>query len=207
MTVDDVIGLAGTFLFDDSHAVWAAATKIKFVNEAAKAIALVRPDATATTTTHTLTANTPMQSIPATGARFLHLTRNIATGKPIRKISKEVLFETVYDWEPQDVAEIEFFMFDEENPLNFDVYPVPDSPFEVGLVFSAVPATVSSGDDIPVSGIYAAPLLDFVLHRCYGMETKGVDRPKSMQHLQAFYNALGVKTQNDLRLMQVQGAS
>jgi hypothetical protein len=206
MTVDDLVDLAGAFLFDDSHAVWTEATKIKFVNEAIKAVVLVRPDATATTINHTLTADTSRQSIPATGARFLHLTRNVATGTPIRKISKEVLFETVYDWDPQTVTEVEFYMFDEEDPLNFDVHPVPDSALVVELVYSDVPVTVASGDDIPLSGIYAAPLLDFVLHRCYGMETKGVDRQKSIQHLQAFYNSLGVKTQNDLRLMQVQEA-
>jgi hypothetical protein len=206
MTVDELVSLAGVFLFDESHDVWTEATKISFVNEAIKAVVLVRPDATATTTNHTLTADTSRQSIPATGARFLHLTRNVATGTPIRKISKEVLFETVYDWDPQTVTEIEFYMFDEEDPLSFDVHPVPDSALVVGLVYSDVPATVASGDDIPLSGIYAAPLLDFVLHRCYGMETKGVDRQKSMQHLQSFFNALGVKTQNDLNLIRTQEA-
>jgi len=206
MTVDEIVSMAGAFLFDDSHTVWTEPTKIAFVNEAIKAIALVRPDATAMTENHTLTADTSKQSIPATGARFLHLTRNAVTGTPIRKISKEVLAETVFDWSPQSVTEVDFYLFDAEDPSRFDVHPVPDSALVVELVYSAVPATVASGDEIPLSGVYMMPLLDFVLHRCYGMETKGVDRQKAQIHLQAFYNALNVKTQNELRLMQVQEA-
>lgn len=198
----------GLFLHDPTAAIWTETIKLAYINEAVKTIALVRPDSMATTTSLTMTANTPKQSIPADGTRLLYVARNVATGKPIRKISREVLNETAPGWEPQTVTDVDFYMFDEENPLVFYVYPVPNSALAVEIVYSQVPGVLTAqSSSLGVSDVFLAPIKDYAIYRCFGMESKGTDYQKATYYMNSFYNALGVKLQNEAALRAIQAVT
>lgn len=206
ITGSELLDDIGSLLFDDSNEVWDDDLKTSFINEAIGLIVLFRPDATAVTETLTLTADTPKQSIPSTGVRFLDLIRNI-DGRPIRKIRREELNDCIPSWATTETSTaIEHFMFDEENPETFWVYPVPTSALDVEIVYSDAPTMITSGStNIGISEIYLAPVKDYVLYRCLSMHTQGADAGRAAGYLNNFYTALGVKAQSDAVLNQVQG--
>ena len=196
----------GSLLFDEEGEVWDDDLKASFANEAIGLVVLFRPDATAVTETLALTADTPKQTIPTTGVRFLDLIRNI-DGRPIRKIKREEMNEAVPAWTTTETSTaIEHFMFDEENPETFWVYPVPTTALEVEIVYSDAPTefTVDSAS-LGISDIYLAPVKDYIMYRCLSMHTQGADAGKAAGYLNNFYTALGVKAQSDAILTQVQG--
>lgn len=194
----------GTLLLDPDGDVWGPYDKVRAVNEALNLIALLRPDATAKTEEVALTADTPKQSIPSGGVRFLDILWN-KDGAPVRKIKRETLNETIPGWTTETAAAIEHYMFDEENPKTFLVYPVPNAAITVELVYSSVPDEFKENSTtFPIAAIYEAPVIEYVLYRLLSMEGKGQDIVKASAHLNAFYNALGIKTRSDAILQQVQ---
>jgi len=200
----ELLNKLGTLLFDPDGDVWNNDEKTSAVNEAINTIVLLRPDAAAVTESTALTADTPKQSIPSTGLRFLDIVMNTG-GAPVRKIKREVLNETIPAWTTTTGSAIKHVMFDEENPKIFWVYPVPLTGFSVELTFAKkITEFTSKATSLGLDDIYIAPIIEYVLHRCLGMPGKGSDMGKSARHLSNFYNALGVKHKADAILKQVQ---
>ena len=206
LTGEALLESIGLILHDVEGEVWDDDLKASFVNEAISLIVLLRPDATAVTETFALTADTPKQSIPTTGIRFLDVIRNI-DGRPVRKIVREQLNDSIPSWTTTETSTaIEHFMFDEENPETFWVYPVPTSALEVELVYSNAPTEFDvDSTSIGISEIYIAPVKNYALYRCLDMQTQGADGGKAAGYLNSFYTALGQKLQSDAVLTQVQG--
>ncbi len=204
ITGSELLGDLKDLLSDPSEDIWDEDLKIDAVNEALRLIALFRPDAFAVTEDFEVSADTPKQAIPSTGLRFLDVIMN-SDGAPVTKIDKKVLSESVPGWTTETGSAIQHYMFDEENPKIFWVYPVPTTSFNIILVYSDTPATfLAASTSLGVSDIYISPVKNFVLHRCFGMETQGSDFGKASTYLNSFYTALGVKTQSDAILKQVQ---
>jgi len=206
MTGQEMVDLVQSYLTDESGEVWNSGLILSFINIAVKTTAMLRPDATARTDDVAIDADSARQSMPSDAARLLSINRNTGSGKPVRKISKEVLFELGLTWSAQSGTDIEHYMYDEESPLVFHVYPVLSSGGSVEMVYSEVPGTVTLESSLGLSDVYDGPVFDYVLHRCFGMETERIDRQKSALHLSGFYNALNVKIQNEARLKVVQGS-
>lgn len=204
MTGTELLAHLGTLLNDPDGDIWDSDLKVTSVNEALKLIVSLRPDAMAITEALVL-AQTAKQSIPSGGLRFLDIPMNTG-GLPVRKVSREELNESVPDWSITGDNTIEYYMFDEENPKTFWVYPVPNAAnVSVDIIYSTLPATFLSGSEsIGIDDIYLVPVVDYVLSRCFGMMTKGADFGKAASHKNSFFTALGVKTQNDALLKQVQ---
>lgn len=163
----------------------------------------MRPDATSTTITHALDLSAK-QSIPSDGVRVLDVISN-TDGSPIRKIDRAKLTELVPSWTRDTGTEIEFFMFDEENPTIFWVYPTLEEVGSVELVYSQSPADFTmASTGLGVSDIYIAAIYEWVFYRCLSMNSKRLDTSRAQAHLRSFYSAVGAKTQSDSLLMQVQ---
>lgn len=193
----------GKQLHDTAGDIWTTAIISEHVDEAQKLIASLRPDASATTATTALTT-TSMQTLPDDGVRFLDIPMN-TDGLSVLKITREKLTEMVSTWTTETGTAIEFFMFDEENPTVFWVYPKPSEAFNVELVYSAEPTTfTSSSTDIDISAIYITAIYEWTLYRCFSMECKGTDMTLAAVHLQNFFNVLGIKKNNEILLKQVQ---
>jgi len=204
MTGADLLTTLKSLLLDPDNGVWSETLKIAFVNEAMNTIVSLRPDSTATTAEVTLTADTPKQVIPATGAKFLDLIRNVG-GRAIVKTDRVALGKIFPDWPTQTGTAINYYMFDPENPSSFWVFPTPSSAISVEMVYSGSPtvftALVSS---LGLPDIYIAPITEYVLYRCLNMQSAGQNTEKASMHLQNFYTAIGAKTQGDALLAAVQ---
>lgn len=195
----------GKQLFDTDEVTWTAAVKSSFVNEAQHLIVALRPDANATTTTLEL-ATTSKQSLPSGGVRLLDIPSN-ASGAPVQKIEKDRLTELVPAWTTETGTALEFYMFDPENPTVFWVYPKPSAAFSVDVVYSAEPTEfTTSSSELGVSDIYITAIYEWVLFRCFSMQTKGAQLGDAQVHLNNFYKILGVKGNNEILLKQVQEA-
>ena len=206
MTGQDYSDLLKDYLLDSNGDVWSSSLRLAIINEAIQAVAMLRPDATAITIDYTVTADSDVQTLPSDGEKLLFVHSNINSGTPISKISKESLTELGIDWKPQSASDIEFYLYDAEHPKTFWIYPVPDSPLVIKLAYSARPSIIGLQDEPIVSDSYKAPIIEYALYRALNMETDRNNPAKSISHLQACYNALGVKLQNESAFNAVQQA-
>jgi len=197
----------GDLLLDPAEATWDVSKKESVVNEAILAICLVRPDAVATPIEITLSADSVRQSVPSGNSRLLDIVMN-KTGKPVRKILREVMNNSLPDWTTETTATaIEHFMVDEETPMVFYVYPVPTSGLILNAIVAANPVTFSSASaSIGISEIFIPSVIEYALYRCLSMEGQGQDMAKAASHLSAFFNLLGEKARSDAVLKQIQDA-
>jgi len=206
ITGEELLSNLSLLLYDGQGETWDDDLKTSLVNEAIGLITLARPDASAVTESFTVIANTPKQTIPATGIRFLDVIMN-TDGAPVRKTTREALNDTVPAWTTTTGTSIETYAYDEENPKTFWLQPVPDSALSIELVYSDTPDTFTiDSSSIGISDIYLASIKDYVLGRCYGMSTNGADLGKSASHMTMFYKVLGLKLESDIVMKQVQEA-
>jgi len=204
ITGEELLFNLGVLLNDQNETIWDQDIKLDFINEGLAAVVLFRPDATSTTESVALTADTPKQSIPSDGVRFLDVMMN-TDGDPVRKISRETMNESVPSWTTAAGSAIEHYMFDEENPKTFWVYPVPSSAISVELSYSKQPDEFDEdATELGIDETYLGAVKEYVLYRCLGMESTGQDLNKSVSHLNNFFSILGIKNQNDALLKQVQ---
>jgi|TARA_R110002020_G_scaffold299132_2_gene514886 hypothetical protein len=209
VTAQSVVDRAEFIFQDTSNIRWTAAELILWLNDAQREIALLKPDATATNTTITLATGTK-QSIPAGGNRLLKVIRNMSaasggTGKTaIRLVSRDALDTQEPNWHDPTVAGyskhtniVKNYMYSEEDPRNFYVYPGVAGSAYIELVYSANPATIAINANLGVPDVFANAVLDYVLYRGYMKETETASQQRATMHFQLFMTSVAGKTQID----------
>lgn len=209
-TAADLITILGQQLHDVGQDTWTESLLLSYLSEAQNQVALLRPDATAVVESFTL-AQAAAQELPAGGVRFLDCIRNLGVGgstpgRHIKRISRNEIDGYYPDWTSETSAnEIKRYIFEIESPRVFWVYPTPSvATLAVELSYSKSPTQLAStASTLSLDDIYIAPILEWVLYRALSMEAKGASKGLASQHQQAFYAALGVKSQSDQVLAQV----
>lgn len=190
---------------EDTDKRWSDADLVRYLNEAVLQIALVRPDATAKTSSVQLAAGTK-QDIPADGLRFIKLTRNMGSngstpGDSIGIADYDVLTQFSRNWHSQaQQSSVRDYVFDEVNPTVYFVDPpVTASPqVWVELVYSYAPVAVTLSDNIPLEDVYIGPIKDWMRRCAYKKETFSAESQNlSVLNESSFYQSLGVKTSAD----------
>jgi len=198
VTVQSVIDRAQTILQDTTGIRWPVVTElVLFVNDAQREIALIKPDASAVNTTVTLATGTK-QDIPSAGNRLLRVVRNMSaasggTGKrSVRLVSREILDAQTPDWHDPTVsgdaahtAVIKHYIYDEQHPRNFYVYPGVAGNSYVEIIYSANPTTVAQSGNLSIPDIFANAVTDYVLFRAY---TKDAEYAGNNQRATTHYN-------------------
>lgn len=216
---------AGIILQDMEHERWPLAELCHWINEAMLAIVLAKPSALTETRVFTLAKGT-LQSVTAISGSpaplaLLDIKRNILStspdlvgGRAIRATSGALLDAQAPDWHnPASVPWaplVRQFIFDEQSPLTFYVYPGNDGTGKVEGVLSVTPTPLeptgpagaedSYGATLPLQEPYAVPILDFVLYRAFSKDDTGAQPGRASFHYGAFASAVGLK-------VQVEGAS
>ena len=156
VTVDSVIDKVQITLQDTTGVRWPESELVSWVNDAQREIALLKPDASAVNANVTLAEGT-LQTIPSDGNRLLKVIRNTdANGKgqrSIRLVKQEVLDSQTPSWHDENVTgeaahstEVKHYVYNEENPRNYYVYPGTSSAaVKIDIIYSANPATVITG--------------------------------------------------------------
>lgn len=212
VTVQSVIDRVQITLQDTTGVRWPVTSElVVWVNDAQREIALLKPDAAATNATVTLATGTK-QSIPTGGNRLLRVVRNMSaasggTGKrAIRIVDRDVLDSTEPNWHDPSVSgdashgtNVKHYIYDEQNPRNFYVYPGVSGNSYIEIIYSDNPSTVALNGNLGLPDIFANAVMDFVLFRAYTKDAEFASNAQlAGQHYQLFLNGVTGKGQVDM---------
>ena len=201
-------------LQDETNVRWTEAELLGWINSGQREVAIAKPNALTSNTTMQLTASSTKQTIPATGIQLMEVVRNMGAdgltpGRVITGIDRSVLDGTIPNWHSNanTAGVITHFTFDPRDPKTFYVYPkAPATALYVELLISINPTQLASmASNIAYDDIYETVLIDYVLYRAYGKDSKHTSNmQRSTNHYQAFQNALGLKSRGEMMLSPVQ---
>jgi hypothetical protein len=210
VTVQSVLDRVSLILQDTANIRWAESELLYWINDAQREIVLIKPDASATNTTVTLVTGTK-QEIPADGNRLLRVVRNMSAasggtgGKVIRIVAEDLLDVQTPSWHlptaTGDAAHgtvVKHFVYNEQNPRNFYVYPGVSGDAYIEIVYSANPAEVTASDNIGLPDIYSTAILNYVLYMSFMKDTNYAgNAQRASNHYQLFMAAVTGKGQVD----------
>lgn len=199
MTGVQIQARVSAILQDLATTRWTVPEILNYINDAQREIAILRPDATATTEVLALNAADVRQTLPVIATRLLDVTRNInadgSPGRAVRQVSRKLMDAQNPFWSSDPWGGyVVNYMFDERNPYMFFVYPRPAAGAKVEVVYSAAPTDLTDiGDNIELDDVWFNPMVSFVLSLCYA---KDDDYARNLD---------AAKTWMDLFTSQVQG--
>tara|TARA_R110002110_G_scaffold48137_1_gene143873 strand:- start:18507 stop:19232 length:726 start_codon:yes stop_codon:yes gene_type:complete len=169
-------------LQDTTGVRWLDAELLRYLNDAQREIVNLRPDSSADHSNVQLATGTE-QVIPDVGLRLIKVVRNMnaaggsATGKRvIRIVDREILDTQEPDWHDPTVSGaaahttvVKHYIFDEDDPRKFYVYPGVAGNAFVEIVYSRSPTDFANGSSAVsyLDDTYANAIIDHVLYRCY----------------------------------------
>jgi hypothetical protein len=213
-----IMTLAGRNLNDEGAVRWTLPELCDWINEAVKAILLAKPSAYSQPVVLNLQSGT-LQSLLTAHLSLLRVTRNItATGSPpvggriIRPTTRDALDASSPYWHVSSSVpfqkEVRQYVYDEENPREFYVYPGNNGTGMIEALVSMLPTPVSAAVgsknptdvaayavDVGLTDLYQAPVLDYVLFRAFSKDDPAGNPAGATAHFQAFAAAIGMKTQ------------
>lgn len=221
MTGAELLTRAATILQDAAHTRWPLPELVNWTNDGMRAIVLAKPSANAASVVLSLAYGTRQTLTDATHLMLLRIPRNLKSadtprvgGRVVRPTTREVLDASSPSWHDPIEApfkrEVRQYVYDEEEPRAFYVYPGNTGEGFVEAVVSKLPTPLTASGDPNTIGSYSAELalpepypvvlLDYVLARAFAKDDMAGDASRAAMHYQAFAAALGVK-------IQVEGAN
>ncbi len=211
----DIITRAGTILQDNTYVRWMLPELADWLNEAQRATVLAKPSANASAVLISLAEGT-LQTLDAQYLHLLRIMRNVRDvgpprlgGRAIRPTSRELLDSSSPNW--HDPTEWRFrdearqYIYEEQNPREFYVFPGNDGTGTIEAVVSTLPTEIvatddvddiaSYGQEIGLPEPYAPVLLDYVLYRAFAKDDVAAESARSRIHYNDFAAALGLKIQ------------
>lgn len=177
---------------------WTCEDLLGFVTDGMYQIVLLRPDANAVVEAVPLTGGSK-QTLPAQGTQLLGVVRNMGAdgrtpGRAVSLVERPALDAVNMMWHMDaPCSEIDHYAYNEKVPTVFWVCPVPEEGVWVELEYGVVPSALTGLDDeTDLGDIWKGPLMDYVFHRCYGVNASSpADLMKSKEYLSRFYLSLG----------------
>lgn len=211
VSVQSVIDRVQATLQDTTGVRWPVVGElVLWVNDAQREIALLKPDASAKNTTITLATGTK-QDLPSDGNRLLRAVRNMSAasggtgGRAVRLVQREILDAQSPSWHDPTVtgdaahtAIVKHYVYDEQNPRNFYVYPGISGDAYLEIIYSANPSTVAQGDNLDIPDIYANAVMNYVLYMAYMKDADYAgNSQRAASHFQLFTTSVTGKGQID----------
>jgi hypothetical protein len=225
MQASQIMDHVARLALDEDHVRWPLSELAIWINDAQREVALLRPSAFSSNTVLSLVQGT-RQELDAAHVQLLRVIRNVTLGtggariggRVVRVIGREVLDAQVPDWHMSRAVPfspiVKHFIFDEEDPRGYYVYPgntgtgmvegiVVRRPREIAAQAGGNPEMIAAyagtAAALDLEDIYFNPVVDYVLYR---MHTKDMQAAGAAQraaaHYQQFVTALGLKAQSDL---------
>jgi hypothetical protein len=215
LTGANIISRVQDTLQDTTSVRWPEAELLRYINDSQREIINFRPEASATHANVQLVVGTE-QSLPTGGLRLIKVVRGMsatstsATGKrAIRLVNVEILNTQEPDWHNPSVsgdaahgAAPKHYIFDEDDPRKYYVYPGVAGNAFVEIVYSAAPADLANTSAvISVDDVFGNAIIDFVLYRCYMKDAEYAGNSQRAQiHYQLFGNSIGQGSQAQVLL-------
>lgn len=179
---------------------WLDSELLDWINDAQREIVLLKPNSYSAVENLTLVQGTK-QTLPASGLLLLTVIRNVG-GKAVRRVDRNILDSENPNWHSAaSSSTVEHFVFDEDAPETFWVYPPqPATPGSVEIIYSKAPAALGSlASTITLNDVYSNVILDYILYRAYSKDTDYAgNQQRAANHYNAFNNSLGVKAQSEM---------
>lgn len=207
MLASEIIDGVAEVLQDDGNVTWTAPQLLAWLNDAQRAVAGLRADASTVTGNVALAAGT-RQVLPAVGLRLLDVIRNMGIngatpGRAINQVSRSDLDNYNPDWHAANTATVvKEFVFDERDGDVFYVNPPADGTSEIEVLYTVTPAEcTAASDEIALNDNYAPAMTEWMLYRCFARDSAQTPNGfRADRHFRNFFNLLGVKLQEDLRV-------
>lgn len=185
---------------------WTNEELLGWLNESYQAIVAIKPDASSANKVMDCVEGT-RQEIPADGHRLLDIVRNTAVeagGYSVMKTSRSALDATRRAWHNETPsATIELFVFDDNDPRHFYVYPPATNTAKLEIIYSAVPeahaadqADNDATEVIRLGDSYAPAIVDYVLARAYSKDAEhAANLNRAQMHANSFVSMMGAEAQ------------
>ena len=201
-----------SILQDTANVRWTEAELLNYINDGQREIANLKPDATALHSNVQLVTGTK-QAIPTDGLRLLSVVRNMydasggATGgKAIRLVARDILDTQEPNWHDPTVTgdathgtTPKHFMFDENDPLNYYVYPGIAGNAYAEIIYSQRPTDLANTSaTIAVPDNYSNALIDYCCFRAFMKDAEFAgNQQRAGAHYQTFTVSVSGKAQID----------
>lgn len=191
----------------DLNKVAVTATQwLAWLNDAQRAVVLVRPDAKSTTENFQLLAGVNEHFLPAGRARLLGLIRNqgptgVTVGRAIIGPSKQEEMDGADpEWHLTVGDYVVTYVYNEETPDVFYSYPTIPEVWYVRAKFVVNPTDlVSAGSTVDLDDIYAPALREWMLYASFARDSEQTPNyARAGRHFNAFFALLGVKLKADM---------
>lgn len=197
---------AAEILVDRTYVTYLESQLLAWVNDAQRAVVLVRPDAKASRESVSLTPEVSRQTLPAGALRLGGLIRNMGEdGNTIGRaitgpVPREPLDAVSPNWAVTPGAYVQQYVYEEDAPQYFDVYPPVTGTWYVEAKLYRVPADVSvSSGAIDLDDIYAPALREWLLYNTFARDSERTPNyVRAGRHFVNFFQLLGIKTRADL---------
>jgi len=173
---------------------WLDPELLKWLNDAQREIVLLKPNAYSAVESVSLVPGTK-QALPAAGLLLLAIVRN-TNGSAVRRVDRNIMDSENNSWHQDQATDmIEHYIFDEDAPDTFWVYPPNTGGGSVEVIYSKAPSDLTAlSSTITLNDIYANVILDYLLYRAYSKDTDYAgNQTRATNHYNAFNNSLGVK--------------
>lgn len=190
----------GELLTDEGLDFWTKAYQAKSVNEAAKAIIKLKPEANYKRFAFSCDAGKSLQSLPGDAFKLLDVEGVVdADGHvccAIKPNSVNELNRQEPGWRKAELSEsIEFFLYEDIKPREFWLYPRPAAGLRVSLVYSFFPPVVTKNSErLEMLDQYESDIVNYCLWRAWQRE--GTEQ-KIMAARQVFHEEMGIADKSD----------
>ena len=199
-------------LQDTANVRWTVTELLNYINDGQREIVNIQPGATATHSNVQLVTGTK-QSIPTDGLKLISVLRNMSStinaatgGRAIRLVSWDILDTQDPNWhDPTATGDAthgttpKHYLFDENDPLNFYVYPGVAGNAYVELVYSQRPTDLSAASStIGIPDNYSNAIIDYCLFRAFTKDAEFAGNgARAGVHYQMFAVSVQGKAQID----------
>jgi hypothetical protein len=197
---NDILLRAADIIQDQTNVRWPQEELLRYLNDARREIAVVRPDLYATTSTVTLVAGTK-QSLPTDGIRLIDVIRNMpagAAGAAIRIVEREILDAQKPSWHTETAsAATKHFMYDERNPRVYYLYPPATGSHQIEITYGQTPTDIALANigstELLQEDVYTGAMVDYVCYRAFSKDSEYAGNAgRAQAHYQQFINSLGL---------------
>lgn len=204
MLCSKIIENVNSIINDPSNVAFSLSRKIDVLNDAIRAVILVRPESSSVYYSHSIQDDTK-QTLPNDCFRLLKVIRNVdgtTRGKSIRKMDLDRVSDRVVDWhETVTNGDVLEYAYDNSIQNIFWIYPKPSSIVnkKIELIYQKNISEVTAiTDTFPLNDSYSVAIQEWMLYSLWGGDDEqSPNYTKGLKRYESFFNLLGVKKQAD----------
>ena len=190
---------------DKTSVRWPKQEWLNGYNDAILFVVNRRPDKAVKNVDFVVDISNSKQTLPTDALSLFTVTRNVSSGRPIRKLMRNQLDDQYENWHQETAVNIDHYIYDERDPKSFYIYPRPTSgPHAIEICYPFAPEAIEIANfdtdtqAISIDDSFLNPILDFMLYRAYSKDADyAANGQRAQMHLQAAEGAVGRKTEAD----------